>query len=661
MKLPALIENDEYLIPHKKKIISRLHKAEEKEKKLAPGKHTLSDFANAHLYYGLHKTPDGWIFREWAPNAENIYLLGAFSDWLPHHEYRMQYVGSGNWEITLPLEKLSHLDIYKLLVCWDGGCGERIPAYTRRVIQDEKTHVFSAQVWDPPKPYKWKNKYKHSHKTPLIYEAHVGMSSEEEKVSTFAEFRVNILPRIAKAGYNTIQLMAIQEHPYYGSFGYHVSSFFAVSFRHGTPEELKQLIDEAHSMGISVIMDIVHSHAVKNIVEGLSHFDGTEYQYFHRGERGLHPAWDSRCFDYSKNEVLHFLLSNCKFWLDEYHFDGFRFDGVTSMIYIDHGLGTDFLGYEQYFDDNQDEDAITYLKLANKLIHEIRPDAITIAEEMSGMPGLASSIEYGGYGFDYRMAMGVPDYVIKLIKETKDEFWHVGEMFWKFTDKRKDEKIISYAECHDQALVGDQTIIFRLIGPYMYSSMHKSQPNILVDRGVALHKMLRLFVLSCAGNGYLNFMGNEFGHPEWIDFPRAGNNWSFKYARRLWSLCDSDELRYSSLNSFDRDMIALCKKESIWDEPAEAIEYNNEGQVIFFKRGSLYFVFNFNPVVSFTNYGIEIKKGNYKIVLNSDSVVYSGHNRINDSIVYKTEKFNKKDYLPMYIPSQCCFVIKKTK
>lgn len=660
MQNPKIIQNDPLLEPYAGIIISRLKKSRNKEKEMTKGKQTLSEIMNGYLFYGLHKHEKNWIFREWAPNATIIYLLGDFSEWKPHTDFKLQKTGNGNWEINVPLKTFKHGDLYKLLICWDGGCGERIPAWTRRVYQDQDTKIFTAQVWDPEIKYQWKHKYKNKHKNPLIYEAHVGMSSEEEKVASYDEFRLNVLPRIAKAGYNTIQLMAIQEHPYYGSFGYHVSSFFAPSFRQGTPDELKQLIDEIHAMGISVIMDIVHSHSVRNEVEGISRFDGTLYQYFHEGKRGLHPAWDSRCFDYSKNEVLHFLLSNCKYWLDEFHFDGYRFDGITSMLYNDHGLGTDFLSYNQYFSENQDEDAITYLMLANKLIHEFRPDAISIAEEMSGMPGIATTQANGGYGFDYRLALGVPDFWIKLIKETLDEHWHVGDMFYRLSDKRKDEKVISYAECHDQALVGDQTIIFRLIGTNMYSDMLLSSQNLLVDRGIALHKMIRLITIACAGNGYLNFMGNEFGHPEWIDFPRKGNNWSFQYARRQWPLVDEKLLRYHALNKFDHDMIALVKKEKIFDYEPEPIVRNNEDQVLLFKRGKLFFLFNFSPVNSYTDYGIAATFGDYKIILNSDAIKYNGHNRINDKMIYPAILINDTYYLCLYLPSQTCIVFIKT-
>ncbi|OFY27143.1 MAG: 1,4-alpha-glucan branching protein [Bacteroidetes bacterium RIFOXYA12_FULL_35_11] len=661
METLELIKNDTYLEPFAETIIRRHQLFSDKELELKGRFDFLHDAMNGYLYYGLHKYADKWVFREWAPHATYIYFLAAFNNWKPDSAFLLQRKENGNWEIELPLNLLKHYDEYKLLVCWEDGSGERIPAWARRVVQDERTLIFNAQVWNPKKEYKWKNKKIKLPQYPFVYEAHVGMSSEEGKVSSYEEFRVNVLPRIHTAGYNVIQLMAVQEHPYYGSFGYHVSNYFAASFRQGTPEELKHLIDDAHGLGIAVIMDIVHSHSVKNIVEGLSQFDGTSYLYFHEGGRGDHPAWDSRCFNYGKNEVLHFLLSNCKFWLDEYNFDGYRFDGVTSMLYNDHGLGSDFHSYEQYFNLNQDEDAIVYLMLANKLIHDYKPDAISIAEEMSGMPGLASPLDDGGYGFDYRLALGTPDYWIKLIKEVRDEDWHVGDMFYRLSDKRNEEKVISYAECHDQAIVGDQTIIFRLIGANMYYDMHRQHQNLYVDRGVALHKMIRLVTAGTAGNGYLNFMGNEFGHPEWIDFPREGNNWSFHYARRQWSLSDNPDLHYMGLGFFDRDMITLLKKEKIFTFYSEPLVRNNEDQVLVFKRGKLYFIFNFNPVTSFTDYGIEIPKGNYSILLNSDSAMYNGHNRINETMVYETINSNKKNYLRLYLPSHCCLVVKKGK
>ncbi len=663
MKYPVYLENDAYLQPFAEAIIGRINRAQSKEKELLGDKNSLEEFAVGFMYYGLHKQKKSWILREWAPNATRIYLVGEFSNWKTKEEFAFTKKENGNWELELPLATLKHLDLYKLHMCWEGGSDDRIPAWARRVVQDEQTHVFNAQVWDPPKPYKWKNQTPEKPKdfVPLVYEAHVGMATEEYKVGTFSEFRKKMLPGIKKSGYNTIQLMAIQEHPYYGSFGYHVSSFFAVSSRFGTPDELMELIDDAHGMGIFVVMDMVHSHAVKNEVEGISRYDGTLYQFFHEGTRGDHPAWDSRCFDYGKNEVLHFLLSNCKFWLTEYQFDGFRFDGVTSMLYKDHGLGSAFTEYKQYFDGNQDDDAIAYIKLANKLIHQVNPDAISIAEEMSGMPGLATPAEHGGYGFDYRLAMGIPDYWIKTIKETRLEFWNVGDMFYNLSNKRADEKTIHYAESHDQALVGDKTIIFWLMDKEMYFNMHVSHQNIVVDNGIALHKMIRLLTIATAGNGYLNFMGNEFGHPEWIDFPGRHNNWSYHYARRQWSLAKNEELRYRFLNSFDREMIGFFKRRKIIQKSVGYPRVQNASdQILIFERGKYLFVFNFNPFQSFTDYAFEVTQGKYQVVLDTDNPAFGGFARQDAEYVHEThENAFGNPSLRLYIPSLTAFVLEK--
>ncbi len=663
-QLPVIVQKDPWLNPYAEIIHSRQERTRSKEQALIVNSGKLTDFATGYLYFGMHRTSNGWVFREWAPNATKIFLIGEFNDWKEQENYQLERKENGQWEIRLPENALEHRQLYKLVIYWDGGKGYRIPSYARRVIQHEDTKVFDAQIWRPEKPFKWANQSPVSpvfH--PFIYEAHVGMATENEDIGSFKEFSEQILPRICKAGYNTIQLMAIQEHPYYGSFGYHVSNFFAVSSRLGTPEDLKALVDKAHGMGLIVIMDLIHSHSVKNELEGLGLFDGTPNQYFHSGSRREHVAWDSLCFDYGRNEVLHFLLSNCKFWLDEYHFDGFRFDGITSMLYYDHGLSRNFTNYDMYFDGGQDEDAITYLSLANKLIHEFKPDAVTIAEEMSGMPGLAEPIEDGGIGFDYRLAMGIPDYWIKIIKEVSDEKWNVSELFYELTSKRKDEKTIAYAESHDQALVGDKTIIFRLIDKEMYWFMDKPSQNLLVDRGIALHKIIRLITIATSGGGYLNFMGNEFGHPEWIDFPREGNNWSFKYARRQWNLVDDKNLRYHFLSDFDKEMIRLIKDREILEQQYCYLWTSNQGdQVLAFERKNHLFVFNFNPVKSFTDYGIIVNPGKYKIVLNTDSVKFGGFGRVDESVVcfaIKTGKLSSPYQIKLYIPSRTALVLEK--
>ncbi|NPA68452.1 MAG: 1,4-alpha-glucan-branching enzyme [Chlorobi bacterium] len=657
MEIP-FIKNDPFLKPFEQVIKNRLHYIKTKEKELTGGK-KLSDFALARNYFGLHKIPGGRIYRDKLPGASEVYLTGDFSGWKPLKKYRLKKDDEGNLFLKIPLSLLKHKDLYRLYVRWEGGEGDRIPAYAERVVQDADTGIFNAQVWDPPEPYKFKHKSPPKKDDIFIYEAHPGMASEEEKISSFKEFTENVLPEIRSLGYDTLQLMAVQEHPWYASFGYHVSNFFAVSSRFGTPDDLKELIDTAHSFGIRVIMDLVHSHAVKNEVEGLSKYDGTEYLFFHAGSRGYHPAWDSRCFDYGKDYVMHFLLSNCKFWLEEYKFDGFRFDGVTSMIYLNHGLNTDFNSYEDYFNDNIDLDALTYLYAANKLIHEINPDAVTIAEEVSGMPGTASPVTDGGLGFDFRLAMGIPDFWIRTIKEQKDENWHVGNIFYRLTDKRKDEKNINYSESHDQAIVGDKTLIFRLADADMYYFMSIANMNIITERAVALHKIILMLTAATAQTGYLNFMGNEFGHPEWIDFPREGNNYSYRYARRQWSLARNKNLAYYYLKAFNSEVIHLLKCKRVLISDINLISEKPYDQVLIFGRDKFIFVFNLNPFTSFTDYGFETEKGEYKIILNSDDETFLGKGRVDTEMIYKTTDAKGKSFLKLYIPSRTCFVLRK--
>ena len=662
----ALVQRDPYLKPFEAVIRRRIELTGRTEQRLTQGQTRLEDFAFGHEYFGLRREPDGmWILREWAPQASGITLIGDFNQWQPSEAYAFRLLGTeGVWELRLPPDRMKHGDLFKLLVSWPGGSGERIPAYVRRAVQDDHTKIFSAQVWWPETPYRWKHPgFRRGNAAPRIYEAHVGMAQEEGRVGSYQQFEEKILPRIVAAGYNTLQLMAIQEHPYYGSFGYHVSNYFAASSRFGTPEELKSLIDAAHGAGLAVIMDIVHSHCVRNEVEGLSRFDGTLSQYFHEGERGNHVAWDSRCFNYGKTEVLHFLLSNCRFWLDEYHFDGYRFDGVTSMLYHDHGLGKAFSSYEDYFGPNVDDDAYAYLALANKVIHHVRPDALTIAEDMSGMPGLGAAVAEGGLGFDFRLGMGIPDYWIKLIKEVADENWHVGNLYYELTNRRQDEKTISYAESHDQALVGDKTLIFRLIDAEMYTSMNIFSQNLTVDRGIALHKMIRLITLVTAGHGYLNFMGNEFGHPEWIDFPRQGNNWSYHYARRQWHLRDDTNLRYRHLAEFDKAMMELSHTHHLLETPGPHFIFEHvSDHVLGMERGGLIFLFNFHPERSFTDYPVPLFPGKYRAVLDSDSAPFGGFGRIVPWVDYFTRPQARPDgttcdAIQVYLPARTVLVL----
>ena len=653
---PKIIKIDPYLAPYKDDLLLRMNNFKNKKTELC-GEKSLNDFANGHNFFGFHKTNNGWVYREWAPAADRMFLTGDFNGW-DIYKTPMTRLENGVFEVNVGKELKTGMKV-QAIVEKDGQILRRVPSYATKVVQDEVTYWWCAEVCEISNPYNWEDEKFKMPKTPLIYECHVGMAQDKYGIGSFTEFADNILPRIKKLGYNTVQIMAIMEHPYYGSFGYQVSNFFAPSSRFGTADDLKYLINKAHKMGIAVLLDIVHSHAVGNTNEGLNMFDGTDYQYFHAGGKGDHPAWGTKLFNYAKNEVLHFLLSNVKYWLTEFHFDGFRFDGVTSMLYHDHGLGSAFVNYDMYFSMNTDTDAITYLMLANDLIKEINPKALTIAEDMSGMPGMCLPIKDGGIGFDYRLSMGVPDLWIKYLKDISDDYWNMGTLWWELNSRRPKEKVIGYSESHDQALVGDKTIMFRLCDANMYSSMNKGNNDSVIYRGIALHKMIRLITSSLAGDGYLNFMGNEFGHPEWIDFPREGNGWSYHYCRRQWNLVDNPDLMYMGLNDFDKAMISFLKKEKILTKKSELALIHEDDKLLAYKKGDDLFVFNFHPYKSFEGYAIPAESGEYKVILSTDDAEFGGHNRVDKEYIYKTEEINSKECIKLYIPSRSGFVLKK--
>jgi 1,4-alpha-glucan branching enzyme len=669
-----ILKDDGYLEPHRGHFEYRYKRYIDKLREIEKNEGSLYNFSMGYKKLGFNDTPEGIQFREWAPGAKGMFICGDFNNW-NRREYPLKKDQYGNWEIFLPNKEdgktlIPHNSKVKLHVLTaQDEWADRIPAWIPLAIQNETNKSYDGVYLSQSEEhrYKWKNPLPKKPVDLKVYEAHVGMASTEPKVASYKDFTNNVLPRIAKLGYNCVQLMAIMEHSYYGSFGYHVTNFFAIASRSGMPNDLKELIDTAHGMGICVLMDLVHSHASKNVLDGINMFDGTDYQYFHEGTKGLHALWDSRIFDYSKWEVLRFLLSNLNWYLEEYKFDGFRFDGITSLMYTHHGVAYGFSGnYNEYFSENTEMDGVVYLMLANTLIHRINPEAITIAEDVSGMPGLGRTVNDGGVGFDFRLSMALPDKWIQLLKETKDEDWNMANLVFTLTNRRYDEKCIAYCESHDQAIVGDKTISMWLFDAQIYTNMSVlSEETLTVHRGLALHKMIRLLTIGLGGEGYLNFMGNEFGHPEWIDFPRLENGWSYQHCRRQWDLADNKLLYYYFLRNFDEDMIQLESRYKWLDWRDQYVCLAHEGdKVIAFEKGGLLWIFNFHPTQSFENYRIGTRfPYEHQIVLDSDAERYHGKQRLNPSHekpfpIIKEGWHNRDNYIQVYLPSRTAIVLK---
>ena len=652
-----ILKIDPYLKPYRKDFDLRMENYLKKKREILQPGQTLSDFANGHTYFGFHQTKNGWYYREWAPAADKLYLTGDFCNW-QRYAYPMTRKENGEFELFLPGVKTLPEGSRMMTIVEKGDREfERIPAYITRVEQEQDGSWNGVIRY--PKDFSWTDDNFKPKKDLFIYECHIGMAQEEGKIGSYREFTEKVLPRIKKLGYNTIQIMAIMEHPYYASFGYQVTNFFATSSRFGEAVELKNLINTAHKMGIAVLLDVVHSHACSNTREGINEFDGSDCQYFHQGTRGDHSAWGTKCFDYGKNQVLHFLLSNLKYWLEEFHFDGFRFDGVTSMLYLDHGLGTSFTSYDSYFSMNTDTEAVTYLQLATDLVREVNPNAILIAEDMSALPGMCLPIGSGGIGFDYRLAMGEPDLWIKMVKEVPDEHWDLGHLYFELTQRRPKEKVIGYCESHDQALVGDKTLMFRLCDEQMYWNMGKDSQNLVIDRGMALHKLIRLLTVSLGGEGYLTVMGNEFGHPEWIDFPREGNGWSYHYCRRQWSLADDPNLKYGYLQEFEKQMVKIAKKLKLFKKHAEQLWLDNGAKTLAYQKGKGIFAFNLHPENSYDGFFLPVNEpGAYQVVLSTDDFCFGGQGRIHHN-TYEAVFQNGAYGVQLYLPCRTAVVLQK--
>ncbi|CAJ2642843.1 1,4-alpha-glucan-branching enzyme 1, chloroplastic/amyloplastic isoform X1 [Trifolium pratense] len=650
----GILHADSSLEPYKDHFKYRLKRYLHQKKLIEEHEGSLEEFAKGdynwifflnegYLKFGFNREEDGTLYREWAPAAQEAQIIGDFNGWdgSNHHMKKDQF---GVWSIKIPDSggnpAIPHNSRVKFRFKHsDGVWVDRIPAWIKYATVDPARFAapYDGVYWDPPHSERYQFKYPRppKPKAPRIYEAHVGMSSSEPRINSYREFADDILPRIRENNYNTVQLMAVMEHSYYASFGYHVTNFFAVSSRSGTPEDLKYLIDKAHSLGLHVLMDVVHSHASNNVTDGLNGFDvgqRSQESYFHIGDRGYHKLWDSRLFNYANWEVLRFLLSNLRWWLEEYKFDGFRFDGVTSMLYHHHGINMAFTGnYKEYFSEETDVDAVVYLMLANCLVHGILPDSTVIAEDVSGMPGLGRPVSEVGIGFDYRLAMAIPDKWIDYVKNKKDNEWSMKEISLNLTNRRYTEKCVAYAESHDQSIVGDKTIAFLLMDEEMYSSMScLTDASPTIERGIALHKMIHFITMTLGGEGYLNFMGNEFGHPEWIDFPREGNGWSYEKCRRQWNLADTDHLRYKFMNAFDKAMNLLDDRFSFLASTKQIVSStNNEDKVIVFERGDLVFVFNFHPENTYEGYKVGCDlPGKYRVALDSDAREFGGHGRV---------------------------------
>ena len=666
-----IINQDHSLKPFELEIKERMELYKEKLNEIKNKEKSLENIAKSYKSMGINLMPNGDIkYREYAPGAKGISLFGEFNNW-NKEQFWAKKDKFGFWELIIPNEngapKIQHGQIVKVnVVLEDGNWMERNPIWSHYLIQNKESIILENIFWNPEIKYKWKYPQKHIKKPESlrIYEVHIGLSSFDPKINSYKEFADTILPRVKKTGYTAIQFMAIMEHAEYASFGYHVNYLFAISSRFGTPEEFMYLIDKCHENGLFVIMDIIHSHASPNVNDGFNYWDGTDHLYFHGGNLGNHVQWNSKLYNYSSYETLRLLLSNCAYYIKEYRIDGFRFDCVTSMLYSHHGIDYNFTGnYKEYFNEFFNLESSVYLMLANSLIHKLNPEAITIAEDFSGTPGLCRPVEEGGLGFDYKLNMKICDKWKQYLLYKKDEEWNIEDIIYTLKNRRYKEKNISYCESHDQSFVGNCSLSSLLFSSERFWNMSNNSPETpVIGRGISLHKMIRLLTFALGGEGYLSFMGNEFGCPDSLDFPKKENRFSYSHSRRRWDLCDNKDLRYRFLYKWEIIMNILEEIFHFIESEEEYISTKHEDdKVIVFEKGVLLFIFNFHPVKDFQDYQIGTKWGTpHKIILDSDEKRFMGKGRLNHTSSYSTVKksFKNRPYnMKLDMPSRTCMIL----
>ncbi|KAK7287576.1 hypothetical protein RIF29_00857 [Crotalaria pallida] len=520
---------------------------------------------------------------------------------------------------------IPHGSKYRVYFNTPNGPLERVPAWATYVQPAVDGTQAYAIHWEPPPEhvYKWKNTSPKVPKSLRIYEAHVGISGSEPKISSFNEFTDKVLPHIMETGYNAIQLIGVVEHKDYFTVGYRVTNFYAVSSRYGTPDDFKRLVDEAHGLGLLVFLEIVHSYAAADENVGLSMFDGSNDCYFHSGKRGQHKFWGTRMFKYGDPDVLHFLLSNLNWWIVEYQVDGFQFHSLSSMIYTHNGFASFTGDLEEYCNQYVDKDALLYLILANEILHALYPNIITIAEDATFYPGLCEPTSQGGLGFDYYVNLSVSEMWSTFLESVPDNEWSMTKIVNTLvSDRAYADKMLMYAENHNQSISGRRSFAEILFGEIDEHSHHYKESLV---RGSSLHKMIRLITLTIGGRAYLNFMGNEFGHPKRVEFPTSSNNFSYSLANRQWDLLAKEGLN-RDLFSFDKDMMKLDENARVLSRRFPYLHHvNDSSMVISYIRGPLLFIFNFHPTDSYDNYSIGVEEaGEYQVILNTDEIKYGG-------------------------------------
>jgi 1,4-alpha-glucan branching enzyme len=577
----------------------------------------------------------GTYFAVWAPSAQQVSVVGDFNHWTDgEYKLNVRWDSSGIWEGFIPHIGKGNLYKYKIHSNINNVITEKADPYARRCEHPPKT---ASVIWEDN--YKWedsdwlKNRKTHNAlDAPYsVYEMHLGSWKkviEENRSLSYFELATDLVNYLKDMNYTHVELMPIMEYPYDPSWGYQITGYFAPTSRFGYPEEFKYLIDKLHQNGIGIILDWVPSHFPED-AHGLGLFDGSHLFEHPDRKKGYHQDWKSLIFNYGRNEVRSFLISNALFWLEQYHIDGLRVDAVASMLYLDYSR-EDGEWEPNEFGGNENLDTISFLKELNVEIYKSFPDVQTIAEESTAFSGVSKPVFLGGLGFGMKWMMGwMHDTLEYFQKDSIYRKYHQNEITFSLAYAFTENFMLPLS--HDEVVYGKNSILGRMPGDEW--------------QRFANYRLLYGYMFTHPGTK-LNFMGSEFGQYEEWDFQSSLD----------WNLLEFEPHKNTQnyikdLNAFYRITPALFEK-GFSHDGFEWISYDDhENSVIsYIRKGNnpeddVIVVCNFTPNTQ-SKYKIGVhQKGKLKEIFNSDASKYGGSGILNSKkIAVKNEAWNDKEF-----------------
>lgn len=591
----------------------------------------------------------GVYFALWAPNAQSVSVVGGFNGWnRDSHPMQPRWDGSGIWEVFIP--GIGEGEVYKYYLVSTNGYAV------------EKADPYGYQTEIPPKTasvvrgldYKWKDsKWLQQREKqsildqPLsIYELHPGSWRRKEgnEFLSYHELAQELPKYCRELGFTHVELMPVMEHPFYGSWGYQLTGYFAPSSRYGSPQDFMFLVDALHQAGIGVILDWVPSHFPSD-EHGLGYFDGTHLYEHPDPRKGFHKDWNSLIFNYGRNEVRSFLISNALYWLDKYHIDGLRVDAVASILYLDYSRNHGEWEPNE-FGGRENLDAISFIKDFNDAVHTQQPHTFTVAEESTAFPGVTAPTYEGGLGFDLKWMMGwMHDTLSYFQKDPMYRSWHQGQLAFSIHYAFSEKFVLPLS--HDEVVYGKNSLINKMPGDEWQKFAN-----------------LRLLFSYMWGHpgGKLLFMGGEFGQQhEWRhDFSL---DW---HEHEQGNLQQGVSVLLQELNQLYQTEPALYQN-NYAPEGFEWVDFNDMSNSVFcwLRKGSdtkeqLLFIGNFTPNV-LKNYRVGVpQSGRYAELFNSDDWKYGGSGVRNTNLeTAPVSRHGREHSLSLKLPPLGVVVLKR--